>query len=131
MAELRGLGADMRGIAALKPSMEGVAELEKPMARVAALKEPMEQVAVLQRPLEDVSKLSPPMVEMAELGNAASSRVHYVIGAILGWGLMTFLAVYLGVQAASRRLRGRDPGSQPAPQPLSPSAPVGLPAADA
>jgi hypothetical protein len=57
--------------------------------------------------------------------NGVAQRGHYVIAALLAWGLITFLGVYLGVQAGSRRLRRAGEGSR------SSRAPVALPAADA
>jgi len=143
LAELKELGVGMKRIAELKSSMEGVAALDKNMGRVAELKEPMEQVAVLQRPLEEVSKLSPPMVQMTQMGTSASRRIDLVLFGVLLWGLVTFLGVYFGVKAGSRRLVERErAASKPevdAPRerevkaiPRRPSlAPVALPAVDA
>ncbi|HEU4405593.1 MAG TPA: hypothetical protein VFS43_09910, partial [Polyangiaceae bacterium] len=51
----------------------------------------------------EVSKLSPPMTQMAALTRDASGQVGLVLVGVLGWGVVTFLGVYFGVQAASRR----------------------------
>jgi hypothetical protein len=49
------------------------------------------------------------MVEVSQMGTASQTGV--VAGGLVGWCFATFLGVYLGVQAATRRrlrpLRGR------------------------
>jgi hypothetical protein len=76
---------------------------------VAELREPMERVAVLHEPLGEVSKLSPPMTHLAGLTKDASGQVGLVLTGILAWGGVTFLGVYFGVQAASRRKHQTQP----------------------
>ena len=63
----------------------------------------MEQVATLREPMREVSKLSAPMEEMSQLGSDASRQTGLVALGLLGWGLVTFLGVYFGVQAGTRR----------------------------
>jgi len=106
VAELSGPMAELR---------QGLEDVREPMKNVATLKKPMEDIALLSRPMEDVAKLYAPMAELARLGAVVSEQKALVVGSLLGWGLVTFLAVYLGVHLGSRRSqrssggRGRGP----------------------
>ncbi|HEU4409191.1 MAG TPA: hypothetical protein VFS43_28290, partial [Polyangiaceae bacterium] len=68
----------------------------------------------------EVSKLSPPMTQMAALTRDASGQVGLVLVGVLGWGVVTFLGVYFGVQAASRR--------RPQPEPARRGGSISIPA---
>jgi hypothetical protein len=100
--------------------MRDVAALDAPMRDVAGLKQPMEQVATLREPMKEVSKLSAPMEEISQLGGDSSRQTGLVALGLLGWGVVTFLGVYFGVQAGNRRQQrlaqgDRDSSVGPAP----------------
>ncbi|HEU4535349.1 MAG TPA: hypothetical protein VFS00_14575, partial [Polyangiaceae bacterium] len=123
LAELKELNDGMMRVSELKEPMVSVALLDSSMKRVAELREPMERVAVLHQPLEEVSKLSPPMTQMAALTSNASGQLGLVVTGVLGWGVVTFLGVYFGVQAGSRRQRpqaARSTASMSIPAPAPP-----------
>lgn len=109
MDRLREMRTELERVAALSEPMaelrQGLEDVREPMKDVATLKKPMEDVALLHRPMEDVAKLYGPMAELARLGAVVSGDRSLLIGALLGWGLVTFLAVYLGARVGSRRSR--------------------------
>jgi hypothetical protein len=83
-----------------------VSELQPQLAAVASLSRSMDQLAELRGPMERLSALEAPMSRLAGLSSLLDRPGRLVLLsliALLGWGIVTFLAVRLAIVSAWRR----------------------------
>jgi hypothetical protein len=74
-------------VAQLKPQLDAVANLKPAMQDLAALRDPLQRVALLAEPVS----------RMTGVLNRPMSLMAIAIGALLAWGLVTYLAVSLAL----------------------------------
>jgi hypothetical protein len=101
MAALEELRLSMDRLLTLESSMDNLAGLEEPMRQLALLKESMDATSRLREPMEKLDESLTALLGMTE------SPWGYLIGGALLWGIVTFVAVWMGVMLGTRRLRVR------------------------
>lgn len=102
----RAVEESTRSTEALLETMKGLQRLEAPMEAVARLREPLERAAALREPLERAGELRGPLSRLADLPNEVRRSpilAWMALGGLLGWGLVTYLAVRLAIRGAPPR----------------------------
>ena len=80
--------------------------LETQLAAVANLSGSMDQLAQLREPMDRLAGLEAPMARLAGLSSLLDRPgrlILFSLIALLGWGIVTFLAVRLAIVSAGRR----------------------------
>ena len=104
VADLR---RSMAAIDGLRRSIDDVLGIQPSLDNLVALREPLEELAELRDPLARSGDLAEPMRDLTRGVNdllALADRITpLLVFGLVGWGLVTFLAVWLGIALGFRR----------------------------